>query len=186
MATASEAMDCDAPDYQQQNIHEGQSGIEVPPQNFSNYDHIQESQQQFVTVKTEEGTFKLTQDQYDQYMQQQFQQGMTPDYGRNGVATHEVRQGSAGSRSGSAGQRYPQHSNPSQPAMSSSEANDERTFLAPNVSVSQRQRTNENPFARLGNFEVQRKIGRGQFSVVYRAKCKLNEMIVALKKVQVL
>ena len=42
-----------------------------------------------------------------------------------------------------------------------------------------------NPYCRLANFEIERKIGRGQFSVVYRARCKLDGMVVALKKVQV-
>lgn len=44
---------------------------------------------------------------------------------------------------------------------------------------------NENPYCRLVNFEIEKKIGRGQFSVVYRARCKLNGQIVALKKVQI-
>ena len=44
---------------------------------------------------------------------------------------------------------------------------------------------NENPYARLCNFEIEKKIGRGQFSVVSKARCKLNGQIVALKKVQV-
>ena len=37
----------------------------------------------------------------------------------------------------------------------------------------------------LNNFEVEKEIGKGQFSVVYRAKCKVNDRIVALKKVQI-
>lgn len=40
-------------------------------------------------------------------------------------------------------------------------------------------------YSTLSNFEVEKKIGRGQFSVVYRAKCLANDQIVALKKVQV-
>ena len=43
----------------------------------------------------------------------------------------------------------------------------------------------DNPYCRLCNFEIEKKIGRGQFSVVYRARCKLNNQIVALKKIQV-
>lgn len=43
----------------------------------------------------------------------------------------------------------------------------------------------ENPYGRLINCEIEKKIGRGQFSVVYRARCKTNSQIVALKKVQV-
>jgi NIMA (never in mitosis gene a)-related kinase len=40
-------------------------------------------------------------------------------------------------------------------------------------------------YGTLSNFEIEKKIGRGQFSVVYRAKCVANDQIVALKKVQV-
>ena len=43
----------------------------------------------------------------------------------------------------------------------------------------------ENLYGRLTNFEIERKIGKGQFSVVYRARCKMDGTIVALKKVQV-
>lgn len=35
-------------------------------------------------------------------------------------------------------------------------------------------------------FELEKKIGKGQFSEVYRAKCLTNEETVALKKIQVL
>lgn len=37
---------------------------------------------------------------------------------------------------------------------------------------------------KLADFEIGRRIGKGQFSVVYRARCKLNNQFVALKKVQ--
>lgn len=37
----------------------------------------------------------------------------------------------------------------------------------------------------LSNFEVEKRIGTGQFSVVYRAKCKQTQQIVALKKIQI-
>ena len=40
-------------------------------------------------------------------------------------------------------------------------------------------------YCRLANFEIEKKIGRGQFSVVYRAKCRITGSVVALKKVQV-
>ncbi|KAK6194863.1 hypothetical protein SNE40_000401 [Patella caerulea] len=43
----------------------------------------------------------------------------------------------------------------------------------------------DNYYARLGNFEIDKKIGKGQFSEVYRAKCKVDQEIVALKKVQI-
>jgi len=43
----------------------------------------------------------------------------------------------------------------------------------------------EDLFCRLANFEIEKKIGRGQFSTVYRARCLSNGTIVALKKVQV-
>lgn len=37
----------------------------------------------------------------------------------------------------------------------------------------------------LKNFEIDKKIGKGQFSEVYRARCTVDNTIVALKKVQV-
>ncbi|XP_064416047.1 serine/threonine-protein kinase Nek7 isoform X3 [Latimeria chalumnae] len=37
----------------------------------------------------------------------------------------------------------------------------------------------------LANFQIEKKIGRGQFSEVYRATCLLDRMPVALKKVQI-
>ena len=40
-------------------------------------------------------------------------------------------------------------------------------------------------YSRLANFEIDKKIGKGQFSEVYRARCKHDSGIVALKKVQV-
>jgi len=43
----------------------------------------------------------------------------------------------------------------------------------------------EHQYCRLANFEIEKKIGRGQFSTVFRACCKPNGTIVALKKVQV-
>ena len=41
----------------------------------------------------------------------------------------------------------------------------------------------DNPYNRLCNFEIEKKIGRGQFSVVSRARCVINGQVVALKKV---
>lgn len=43
----------------------------------------------------------------------------------------------------------------------------------------------EHLFCQLANFEIEKKIGRGQFSTVFRARCLSNGTIVALKKVQV-
>ena len=40
-------------------------------------------------------------------------------------------------------------------------------------------------YGQISNFEIEKKIGRGQFSVVYRARCLVDNSIVALKKVQV-
>lgn len=39
--------------------------------------------------------------------------------------------------------------------------------------------------ANLSNFEIEKRIGKGQFSVVYKAKCKQSSEIVALKKIQI-
>lgn len=41
-------------------------------------------------------------------------------------------------------------------------------------------------YTSLSNFEIEKRIGRGQFSVVYKARCLVNDTIVALKKVQVM
>lgn len=37
----------------------------------------------------------------------------------------------------------------------------------------------------LNNYEIKKEIGKGQFSVVYRALCKVDNRMVALKKVQI-
>ena len=37
----------------------------------------------------------------------------------------------------------------------------------------------------LANFKIDKKIGKGQFSEVWRAVCTANDNVVALKKVQV-
>jgi hypothetical protein len=46
--------------------------------------------------------------------------------------------------------------------------------------------SSDRPYNQLANFEIEKKIGRGQFSTVFRARCKKNGTIVALKKVQVI
>ena len=43
----------------------------------------------------------------------------------------------------------------------------------------------DNIYGRLSHFEIDKKIGKGQFSEVFRAKCKVDNSVVALKKVQV-
>lgn len=40
-------------------------------------------------------------------------------------------------------------------------------------------------YGTLANFEVEKKVGKGQFSEVYKARCKVDGSVVALKKVQV-
>lgn len=40
-------------------------------------------------------------------------------------------------------------------------------------------------YGTLSNFDIEKKIGKGQFSVVYRARCKVDHAVVALKKVQI-
>ena len=40
-------------------------------------------------------------------------------------------------------------------------------------------------YGSLANFVIEKKIGRGQFSTVYRARCQHDGSMVALKKVQV-
>lgn len=44
---------------------------------------------------------------------------------------------------------------------------------------------NDNIYGCLSNFIIDKKIGKGQFSEVYRARCRHNGSTVALKKVQV-
>lgn len=44
----------------------------------------------------------------------------------------------------------------------------------------------ENGRSMLANFDVEKKIGKGQFSEVYRARSKPTGNVVALKKVQVI
>lgn len=41
-------------------------------------------------------------------------------------------------------------------------------------------------YGRLDSFEIEKKIGKGQFSEVYKARCKEDGSYVALKKVQVI
>ncbi|KAK3088593.1 hypothetical protein FSP39_021032 [Pinctada imbricata] len=43
----------------------------------------------------------------------------------------------------------------------------------------------DNIYGRLSHFEIDKKIGKGQFSEVFRAKCKVDNSVVALKKVQI-
>ena len=43
----------------------------------------------------------------------------------------------------------------------------------------------DNVYSTLQNLEVEKKIGKGQFSEVFRAKCILDSSVIALKKVQV-
>lgn len=40
-------------------------------------------------------------------------------------------------------------------------------------------------YGTLANFLVEKKIGKGQFSEVYKAKCSIDTVTLALKKVQV-
>ena len=48
-----------------------------------------------------------------------------------------------------------------------------------------RMSSSDSIYGSLANFDIDRKIGKGQFSVVYRARCKRDERHVALKKVQI-
>ena len=44
---------------------------------------------------------------------------------------------------------------------------------------------NDPQYGTLANFKIDKKIGKGQFSEVWRAVCTANDTVVALKKVQV-
>ncbi|PAA93825.1 hypothetical protein BOX15_Mlig033112g2, partial [Macrostomum lignano] len=43
----------------------------------------------------------------------------------------------------------------------------------------------ENPYSALANLQIEKRIGKGQFSVVYKAHCIVDGRVVALKKVQI-
>ena len=45
--------------------------------------------------------------------------------------------------------------------------------------------SSSSPYGNLDGFTIERKIGKGQFSVVYRARALHNQATVALKKVQI-
>lgn len=49
----------------------------------------------------------------------------------------------------------------------------------------QQQQEQGNIYGCLANFEIDKRIGKGQFSEVFRARCKIDNSVVALKKVQV-
>ncbi|XP_041481598.1 serine/threonine-protein kinase Nek7-like isoform X1 [Lytechinus variegatus] len=40
-------------------------------------------------------------------------------------------------------------------------------------------------YSELSNFNIEKRIGKGQFSEVYRARCLVNDKVMALKKVQI-
>ena len=190
MAAVTEAMDCDISNQQQNMTEEG--GGHIAQQNNPSYENVQQFRgsdqvmlmnvQEYVTVETEQGLVQLTHDQYRQLLEQQQREEMTAGVQSGANPVVGERRGSAGSRNGSAGKRYSQNHSPS---ASSIQADPYGQQTSTNPPVAQQKKANENPFCRLVNFEIEKKIGRGQFSVVYRAKCKLNDMIVALKKVQV-
>lgn len=50
---------------------------------------------------------------------------------------------------------------------------------------SHEQANRDNKYNALKNFEIDKKIGKGQFSEVYRARCTVDNTTIALKKVQV-
>uniref|UniRef100_A0A671LPI0 NEK6-subfamily protein kinase n=1 Tax=Sinocyclocheilus anshuiensis TaxID=1608454 RepID=A0A671LPI0_9TELE len=52
------------------------------------------------------------------------------------------------------------------------------------LSISQRNMLGYGFYSLMSNFLIEKKIGRGQFSEVYKATCLLNNQQVALKKVQ--
>lgn len=44
---------------------------------------------------------------------------------------------------------------------------------------------NNQLYSSIAAFQIEERIGKGQFSVVYKARCKANKAVVALKKVQI-
>ncbi|KAF6021284.1 NEK6 [Bugula neritina] len=53
------------------------------------------------------------------------------------------------------------------------------------ISHSDSNGTSGDKYNAMKNFEIDKKIGKGQFSEVYRARCVVDNTIVALKKVQI-
>lgn len=43
----------------------------------------------------------------------------------------------------------------------------------------------QNTYGRLENFEIEKQIGQGQFSQVFKARCLVDGRVVALKKMKV-
>jgi len=70
-------------------------------------------------------------------------------------------------------------------ASSSSSSSAEAAAAAATEELLRMSSSSDSPYGRLANLEIERKIGKGQFSVVYRARCKKNGVMVALKKVQI-
>lgn len=66
-----------------------------------------------------------------------------------------------------------------------SSSNSSAAAAAAAAELLQMSSSNNSIYGRLDNFEIDRKIGKGQFSVVYRAKSKADGVAVALKKVQI-
>lgn len=55
-----------------------------------------------------------------------------------------------------------------------------------NMSTDSDQQAAGQQYSSQSNFSIEKKIGKGQFSVVYKARCLLDNNIVALKKIQVI
>eukprot|EP00127_Corallochytrium_limacisporum_P004631 Clim_evm6s171 gene=Clim_evmTU6s171 len=56
---------------------------------------------------------------------------------------------------------------------------------AGNVGLVEPVNDDSNPYTKLANFKLLKMIGQGQFSTVWKARCIIDQQIVALKKVQV-
>ena len=65
------------------------------------------------------------------------------------------------------------------------EDNNKKPSTAENSKNMDAENGDDNKYNCLGNFEIQKRIGKGQFSEVFRARCLIDNSIVALKKVQI-
>ena len=64
-------------------------------------------------------------------------------------------------------------------------AEGEMDITPPDHTGSEHTGAGDSKYCAMKNFEIDKKIGKGQFSEVYRARCVVDNTTVALKKVQV-
>jgi serine/threonine protein kinase len=58
-------------------------------------------------------------------------------------------------------------------------------YKAASMSLKSTSITNNSCYGFIENFEIEKQIGKGQFSEVFRAKCMIDNRTVALKRIKV-